>query len=106
MHVQEIYTGTRESHGNTGAGGAIPEGAPDMYALEYWRMDLKKYSEREAKYTSFRAGLYTMVFGQCTELLKDKFKVHPDFAGADQDCIALLKIIKRKPHTKKMSSTI
>ena len=72
----------------------IPEGAPDMYILEYWRMDLKKYSEKEAEYASFRAGLYTIVFGQCTEPLKDKLKVHPDFAGADQDGIALLKIIK------------
>ena len=31
----------------------IPEGAPDMYKLEYWHMDLKKYSEKEAKYASF-----------------------------------------------------
>ena len=31
----------------------IPEGIPDMYALEYWRMDLKKYSEKEAEYASF-----------------------------------------------------
>ena len=72
----------------------IPEGAPDMYALEYWHMDLKKYSEKEAQYASFRAGLYTIVFGQCTKPLKDKLKVHPDFAGANQDGITLLKIIK------------
>ena len=72
----------------------IPEGAPDMYALEYWCMDLKKYSEKEAKYASFRAGLYTVVFGQCTEPLKDKLKAYPDFASADQDRIVLLRIIK------------
>ena len=72
----------------------IPEGIPDMYALEFWRMDLKKYSEKEAEYASFRAGLYTVVFGQCTDQLKDKLKAHPDFASADQDGIALLKIIK------------
>ena len=72
----------------------IPKGIPDMYTLEYWCMDLKKYSEKQAEYASFRAGLYTVVFGQCTEPLKDKLKVPPDFAGADQDGIALLKIIK------------
>ena len=72
----------------------IPEGAPDMYTLEYWHMDLRKYSEKEVEYASFRAGLYTVVFGQCSELLKDKLKAHPDFAGANQDSITLLKIIK------------
>ena len=38
--------------------------------------------------------MYTVVFGQCTKPLKDKLKAHPDFAGANQDGIALLKIIK------------
>ena len=72
----------------------IPNGAPDMYALEYWHLALKKYSKKEAEYTSFRAELYSVDFGQCTELLKDKLKAHPDFTIAKQDGIGLLKIIK------------
>ena len=35
-----------------------------------------------------------MIYGQCTESLKNKLKSHADFAETHQDGIALLRIIK------------
>ena len=39
---------------------------------------------------------YTLVLGQCTELLQSKLKQHPDWSTlqVNQDILALLKVIK------------
>ena len=49
---------------------------------------------KTSDYATFRAGLYNVVMSQCTEALQDKLKSHQGFEEANQDGIALLKIIK------------
>jgi hypothetical protein len=55
---------------------------------------VKEYQVKEQEYSNFRAGLYNIVLGQCTEALQDNLKSHKDFPNAYQDRIALLMIIK------------
>jgi hypothetical protein len=46
-------------------------------------------------YANFRAGLYNVVLGQCTEALEERLKLHQDFPAAHNDRVALLQIIKQ-----------
>ena len=70
-----------------------PENAGDVFAME-WKADLKEYRTKMSKYTAFWAGLYNVLVSQCMEVLMYKLKSHPSFEEANQDGIALLKIIK------------
>ena len=47
-----------------------------------------------SEYTAFHTELYNVVMSQCMDALKDKLKSHQGFREANQDGIALLKIIK------------
>ena len=49
---------------------------------------------RSLIYANIKTGLYTVILGQYTETMKDKFKSHPEFTAAHQNGIALLKVIK------------
>lgn len=71
-----------------------PEDTNDIFAMEEWKMDIKDYRSKVTEYRAFRAGLYNIVIGQCTEGLQDKLRSHSSFESANQDGIALLKIIK------------
>ena len=51
------------------------------------------------EYTNFRSGLCNLVLGQCTEALKEHLKSHEDFLDANQNCIALLILIRSLLHT-------
>ena len=47
---------------------------PDLanqLAVEVWKMELKEHREKVQHYTNFRAGLYNIVLGQCTEALEE-----------------------------------
>jgi hypothetical protein len=69
--------------------------APDDQDGAYvWKYNYKEYQAKLQEFSNFRAGLYNVVLGQCTDALQDKLKSHTDFPGAYQDGIALLKIIK------------
>jgi hypothetical protein len=57
---------------------AIPDPA-DVIAFEMWKLEVKDRRVKEQEYSNFRAGLYNVVFRQCTEALQDKFKLHIDF---------------------------
>ena len=89
-----------------------PENPPDgnQVAFELWKMDLKEYREKLKVYANFRAGLYSLVLGQCTDALQERLKSHHDYQGASQDGIALLVIIGSLIHTfeenRKLSDTI
>ena len=89
-----------------------PENPPDgnQVAFELWKMDLKEYREKLKVYANFRAGLYSLVLGQCTDALQDRLKSHHDYQGASQDGIALLVIIRSLIHTfeenRKLSDAI
>jgi hypothetical protein len=70
---------------------------PDLanqLAFEVWKMELKEHREKVQHYTNFRAGLYNIVLGQCTEALEERLKSHQDFPAAHNDGVALLQIIK------------
>jgi hypothetical protein len=54
---------------------------------------------KEQEYSNFRAGLYNIVFGQCTEALQDKLKSHSDFPKAYHDGMARLVIINALIYT-------
>jgi hypothetical protein len=62
--------------------------------LEIWKHAYKEHQIRAQEYSNFKAGLYNVVFGQCTDALQDKLKSHSDFLAAYQDGIALLTILK------------
>jgi hypothetical protein len=66
----------------------------NQLAVEVWKMELKEHREKVQHYTNFRAGLYNVVLGQCTEALEEQLKSHEDFPGAHNNGVALLQIIK------------
>ena len=74
-----------------------PEG--NQVAFEIWKMDIKGYREKLKVFANFRAGLYSLVLGQCTDALQEQLKSHHDFQNANQDSIALLVIIWSLIHT-------
>ena len=65
----------------------------DVIAFEIWKIEIKEYRTKAQEYDNFRAGLYNLVLGQCSEALEDRLKSHQDFHAAAHDGIALLKII-------------
>jgi hypothetical protein len=68
--------------------------AADPVDFEIWKYEMKDHRIKVQEYANFRAGLYNLVFGQCSEALQDKLRSHVDFSNAYQDGIALLTIIK------------
>ena len=62
-------------------------------------MDIKEYHKKLKVFANFRAGLYSLVLGQCTDALQECLKSHHDFQNANQDGIALLVIIWSLIHT-------
>ena len=76
--------------------------APDpanQVAFERWKYVYKEYMNKLQEYTNFRSGLYTLVMGQCAEVLKEHLKSHEDFMDANQNGIALLTPIHSLLHT-------
>jgi hypothetical protein len=63
-------------------------------AFKMWKLKIKEFRVKEQEYSNFRAGLYNVVLGQCTEALQNKLKSHTNFPNAYQDGIALLMIIE------------
>ena len=78
--------------------------------MQLWKMDIKENCEKLKVFANFRAGLYSLVLGQCTDALQDHLKSHHDYQAANQDGIALLVIIQSLIHTfeenRKLSDTI
>ena len=85
-----------------------PEG--NQVASEIWKMDIKEYREKLKVFAILRAGLYSLVLGQCTDALQERLKSHHDYQNANQDGIALLVIIRSLIHTfeenRKLSDAI
>ena len=89
-----------------------PDNPPDgdQVAFELWKMDIKEYREKLKVFANFRAGLYSLVLGQCTDALQERLKSHRDYEDANQDGIRLLVIIRSLIHTfeenRKLSDAI
>ena len=78
-----------------------PDNPPDgnQVAFELWKMDIKEYCEKLKVFANFRAGLYSLVLGQCTDALQECLKSHWDYKDANQDGIRFLVIIRSLIHT-------
>ena len=89
-----------------------PENPPEgnQVAFKIWKMDIKENREKMKVFANFRAGLYSLVLGQCTNALQERLKSHQDYQTANQDGIALLVIIRSLIHTfeenRKLSDAI
>jgi hypothetical protein len=78
----------------------MPTAVPDPAALattatvEIWKEHRKEFGVKTKAYRDFKAGLYSLVLGQCTPALEDQLRSSTDFAAAKQDGIALLVLIR------------
>ena len=75
-----------------------PEDPEDRAAFETWKWDTKDYREKVKAVADFKAGLYNIVIGQCTEGLEQRINSHQDIAEASGDGIALLLIVRAITH--------
>ena len=79
-----------------------PPNDPDptnMLEMEMWKLSIKEHIHKTKVFTDFKAGLYNIVLGQCTEALEDKLRSPPDFPAAAHDGLLLLRIIKAITYT-------
>ena len=71
-----------------------PADATDRVASILWRKELDTFCEKTQIYADFKAYVYNVVFGQCTDALQNRLRSHARFTDAQQDGLALLAIIK------------
>ena len=83
-----------------------PGDAATPMEIKKWERADKKYEMRKEAYDNFRAGLYSTVYGQCTEALKAKLEARRDFDNAKQDGLALLRLIRSVTHTFEQRSNL
>jgi hypothetical protein len=62
--------------------------------LQIWKEDRKEQLEKTKVFNDFKAGLYSLVIGQCTTALDDKLRSTVGFDAVQQDGIALLVMIR------------
>ena len=43
--------------------------AANIVAFELWKLAVKEHQTKAKEYANFRAGLYNLVYGQCTDAL-------------------------------------
>jgi hypothetical protein len=51
-----------------------PTDAMNVITIKVWKQKYKEHQIRTQEYSNFRAGLYNVVFRQCTKVLQDKLK--------------------------------
>jgi hypothetical protein len=78
---------------------AEPGDAANAVQLKRWELAEKTHQSKVESYADFRAGLYSVVLGQCTETMKAKLEARAEFAATSQDGIALLRLIRTIIHT-------
>ena len=71
----------------------------DTTAFELWKLYIKDHQMKLQEFENFKADLYSLVMGQCTEAMQDWLCSHQDFPAATQNGIALLVIIWSLIHT-------
>ena len=77
---------------------AMPDDNASRAQFEIWKLDRKEWHDMMKVFEDFRAGLFNIVMGQCTEGLEQKIRSHEDFEEAEQDGIALLLIVRSITH--------
>lgn len=78
---------------------ADPVDPANVLQVKRWELALRTHQAKTKAYANFRAGLYSVVLGQCTEALKAKLEACTEFIRASQDGIALLQLIWMIIHT-------
>jgi hypothetical protein len=73
---------------------AIPPDTATVIEIHLWKEQMKVWQKKTQAFQDFKAGLYSLVYGQCTPALEEKIQASPDFANARGDGIALLVIIR------------
>ena len=74
VYLQELYTELKEGLENLAlVDPTAPDNPPErnQVAFEIWKMDIKEYCEKLKVFANFRAGLYSLVLGQCTDALQE-----------------------------------
>ena len=79
----------------------IPKDTKDIIQVEEWKMASKAREEQVMAYENFRAALYSVIWGQCTPLMKDKLQAKESYntIKSSRDGIALLSLIKETTFT-------
>ena len=67
--------------------------------VEKWKRELRVVEDKKQAYSDFRAGLYSVIMGQCTLSMRERVQSHKDYSTAQGDGIALLGIIKNVMHS-------
>ena len=67
----------------------------DRVAVKKWELALLKYSKKKDAIENFKAGLYAIVYGQCTNAMESRLKSHANFEAAQGNGIALLLLIQQ-----------
>jgi len=67
--------------------------------MELWKLDVKSYHSAQREYNNFKAWLFSLIIGQRTPTLRAQIRSHTDYANANNDGIALMKIVKSITHS-------
>ena len=66
---------------------------------ERWKLAIKEHHNKTKAYSTFRSRLYYVIMAQCTTQLEQQIRSHDDFAGANNNGIELLRIIRSITHS-------
>ena len=67
---------------------------PSSALVSKWMQDYKENNIKKADIKKLNTNLYNLVIGQCSPLVVSRIESHSKFAGAKQNGIELLKIVK------------
>ena len=100
-YTKELIQGIKEVKLNPPTKPATLTGndAKDKFKFEEWKADNKEYREKAKIFEDFKAQLFLVIFGQCTDAMQDHIRSHRDFDSADGDGIQLLKLLKQNMHS-------
>jgi hypothetical protein len=48
----------------------------NLLEFEVWKLSIKEFAHQTKVFNDFKAGLYNLILGQCTDALEDKLKSH------------------------------
>ena len=65
-----------------------PNAAANAIEIQVWKEQRKIQADKTQEFSDFKAGLYSLIYGQCTKTLQEKLKAAPGFSGAIGDGIA------------------
>jgi hypothetical protein len=76
-----------------------PLDAANPLQLKRWELAEKVHQAKTEAFADFCAGLYSVILGQCTDVMKAELEARAEFAGINQDGLALLRLIRTITHT-------